>query len=492
MPERTQTRFAIIGAGAGGICAGIRLQETGRDDFVILDKEERVGGTWHRNTYPGAACDIASHLYCYSFAPNPDWSRPYAPQPEILAYLERTAREYGILDRVRLGTTVVAAVWDDATARWILTLDSGEELEAQFLIGAVGMFGEIAVPDIPGLDAFPGRVFHSAAWDHDHDLTGRRVGVIGSAASATQFVPVIAPLVEQLVVFQRTPNWVLPKDDTPYTPEQIEEFRAKPELMAERRQQLFEGVEVALTYVGRDTMRLAEQVGLAALEVVEDPVTRARLTPDHPFGCKRPLLSNDYLQTFNRPNVSLVVDPVEQVTADGVVTADGALHEVDTIVLATGFATTRYISAVDVTGRDGVRLDDAWADGPSAYLGVTTTGFPNLFMLYGPNTNGGNSIILMLEHQVEYLLRLVDALEAEGDDWLDVRPEVMDAYNATLQDEIDSVDVWQASCNGYYRSASGRIVTQWPHNFTEYRARTERVDLDSFLTGSADQTGATP
>jgi len=487
VPERTQTRFAIIGAGAGGICAGIRLRETGRHDFVIVEREPHVGGTWFRNTYPGAACDIASHLYSYSFAPNPDWSRPYGSQPEILAYLQRIAAEHGILDHVRLGTTVVSATWDEDRGRWLLLLDSGDELDAQFVVGAVGMFGEIGVPDIPGLAEFPGRVFHSATWDHGHDLTGRRVAVIGSAASAVQFVPEIAKVVTQLHVFQRTPNWVLPKDDTPYTPEQLAAFRADPSLMAARRQELFEQVEVALTYTGRDNMRAAEAFGLAALEVVEDPVTRARLTPDHPFGCKRPLLSNDYLPTFNRPNVELVVDPIERVDADGVVTADGTLRAVDTIVLATGFATTRYVSAVDVTGRHGVRLDDAWADGPSAYLGLTTSGFPNLFMLYGPNTNGGNSIILMLEHQVEYLLRLVGAMEEADVDRIDVRPEVMAAFNAALQEDIESVDVWQASCNGYYRSASGRIVTQWPHNFATYRARTEQDDLSSYRTDrSAD------
>ncbi len=481
MAERTSTQFAIIGAGAGGICAGIRLQQTGRPDFVIVEKDDQVGGTWYRNTYPGAACDIASHIYCYSFAPNPDWSKPYATQPEICAYLQRVATEYGLMDRVRLGTGVQRATWLDDRARWLLELDSGDELDAQFVISAVGMFGEIAMPDIPGLADFAGTIFHSAAWNHEHDLNGERVAVIGSAASAVQFVPEIAREAGRLHVFQRTPNWILPKEDTPYTPEQRAAFREHPELMAERRQQLFEGIEVSLNYF-RD-MRVAETVGLKALEVVDDPETRRLLTPDHPFGCKRPLLSNDYLPTFNRPNVELVVTPIERVTPDGVVTTDGTVRTVDTIVLATGFATTTYTSAIDVRGRDGVSLREAWTDGATAYLGVTTSGFPNLFMLYGPNTNGGNSIILMLEHQVEYSLRLLDALDAEGADWLDVRRDVMDAYNDALQDDIARVDVWQASCNGYYRAPSGRIVTQWPYNFTEYRSRTERDDISSFETG---------
>ncbi len=486
MAERTRTRITIIGAGAGGICAGIRLLQTGRPDFVIIEKDDRVGGTWHRNTYPGAACDIASHIYCYSFAPNPEWSKPYATQPEIQAYLERVAGEHGVLDRVRLRTAVRHATWLEEQGRWLLGLDSGDEIETQFVISAVGMFGEIAVPAIAGLDSFAGTIFHSAAWDHDHDLRGERVAVIGSAASAVQFIPEIAPLTEQLHVFQRTPNWVLPKDDVPYTPEQRDAFRADPALMAERRQQLFEQIEVSLDYVGR-RMSPAEAVGRKALEVVADPVVRAQLTPDHPFGCKRPLLSNDYLPTFNRPDVELVVTPIDHVTADSVVTTDGVARPVDAIVLATGFATTEYASSIDFVGRGGTTLSDAWGDGAEAYLGVTTSGFPNLFMLYGPNTNGGNSIILMLEHQVEYVLRLVAALEAGGNEWLDVRRDVMDRFNDALQQDIAGVDVWQASCNGYYRAASGRIVTQWPYNFTEYRRRTEADDISSFELG---RTGA--
>jgi cation diffusion facilitator CzcD-associated flavoprotein CzcO len=483
------TTFAIIGAGAGGICAGIKLLESGRKDFLIFDRAPRVGGTWHRNTYPGAACDIASHLYCYSFAPNPDWTRPYAPQPEIQRYLERVAHERGLGDHLRLGTGVASARWDEQEARWSLGLDSGETVETQFVISALGMFGDIAVPDIPGLDSFQGPRFHSAEWDHDCDLGGKRVAVIGSAASAVQLVPEVARKAAQLYVFQRTPNWVLPKDDVPFSPEQIEAFRSRPELMAERREQIYRLVEVGLDYTNPNIMKGAESLGRAALEVVQDPVVRARLTPDHPFGCKRPLLSNDYLQTFNRPNVELVVDPIQRVTADAVVTADGRARAVDAIVLATGFATTKYVSAIDVEGRDGLRIGEAWSSGPEAYLGLTVSGFPNLFMLYGPNTNGGNSIILMLEYQVEYMVRLLDAMKDADVDWIDVRREVMDGFNAALQAELDGIEVWQASCNGYYRAASGRIVTQWPHNFSKYRARVDGDSLASFECGRVHEHG---
>ena len=274
----------------------------------------------------------------------------------------------------------------------------------------------------------------------------------------------------------------------PYSGEQIEAFRTNPELMAQRRTELFHQVEKMLTYSRREAFRRAEDVGRAALHVVEDPVVRERLTPDHPFGCKRPLFSNDYLQTFNRSNVELVVDPIERIAKDEVVTVDGRARTVDTVIFATGFETRDYASAIDLIGRNGVRIRDAWAEGAEAHFGVTTSGFPNFFMLYGPNTNGGNSIILMIEYQVEYLLRLIDAVSASGHDWIDVRRNVMDEFNSALQNELATVEVLQAGCNGYYRAPSGRIVTQWPHNFAEYRARVEAVDLSSsFETGCASE-----
>ncbi len=487
MTQPARTKFTIIGAGAGGLCAGIKLLERGKDDFLIFDREPRVGGTWQRNTYPGLECDIASPLYCYSFAPNPDWSGPFPPQSEIRDYLERVAFEHGLEPHLRLGTGVVSARWDEAGARWRLVLDDGGEVESQFVISAVGMFGPPAVPNIPGLDAFEGTMFHSARWDHDHDLRGERVAVIGSAASAVQFVPEIASDVERLHVFQRTPNWVLPKPNDPYTQEQKEAFHGHPELLAEGRKKLFDIVEQSLTYLEPKFFQAAEQMGRQALEVVADPELRRMLTPDHPFGAKRPLASNKYLQCFNRPNVELVVDPIEKLTPRGVVTSDGREREVDTILLATGFETQKYVSVIDVVGRDGLKIDEAWENGPEAYFGVTTSGFPNLFILYGPNTNGGNSMILMLEFQIEYALRLIDEADRAGVDWIDVRREVMDDFNAGLQQELDSVVVWQAGANDYYRTVAGRIVTQWPHGFAAYKERVDKDDLASFETGQIRQ-----
>lgn len=484
MPEPTSTRFTIIGAGAGGLCAGIKLKESGQDDFLIFDKEPRVGGTWQRNTYPGLECDIASPLYCFSFAPNPDWSGPFPPQPEIREYIEGVARDHGLEPHLRLGVGAVAATWDEPKARWRVRFEDGSEVESQFVISAVGMFGPLSWPDIPGLDTFEGTTFHSAAWNHDHDLTGERVAVIGSAASAVQFIPEIAPGLAKLHVFQRTPNWVLPKENAPYSEEQKAAFRAQPELLAEGRQNLFNVVEQSLTYLEPGFFQAAEDMGREALLAVEDPEVRAKLTPDHPFGAKRPLASNKYLQTFNEDHVELVTDGVAKITPNGVVSPDGTEREVDTIIFATGFDTQKYVSALDVEGRDGKTIQEAWRNGPEAYFGVTTSGFPNLFQLYGPNTNGGNSIILMLEFQVDYTLRLIAEADRAGADWIDVRREAMDAYNATLQSELEQVAVWQSGANDYYRSADGRIVTQWPHGFAVYKERVEKDDLSSFETGA--------
>ncbi len=485
MSQTTSIRYTIIGAGAGGLCAGIKLLEQGQSDFLIFDRELQVGGTWYRNTYPGLECDIAAHLYCYSFAPNPDWSGPFPPQPEIRAYLEKTALDRGLEPHLRLGNGVVSALWDEDRARWQLELEDGGRVESQYVISATGMFGAAVVPEIVGLESFEGTIFHSAKWNHEHDLRGERVAIIGSAASAVQFVPEIAPEVEQLHVFQRTPNWVLPKANEPYTEEQIAAHHAQPELMEESRVQLMNVAELALSYTSDDRtfFDAAEDAGRAALEVVEDPEIRKLLTPDHPFGAKRPLLSNKYYKSFNRKNVELVVDPIEKITPKGVVTADGREREVDTIILATGFDTHSYTSAIDVRGRDGVTLREAWKEAPEAYFGVTTSGFPNLFMLYGPNTNGGNSIILMLEFQVEYTLRLIAEAERAGVDWIDVRREVMDEYNAGLQEELDSVAIWHVGANDYYRTASGKIVTQWPQGFSVYKERVDKDDLSSFETG---------
>jgi cation diffusion facilitator CzcD-associated flavoprotein CzcO len=477
--ERAQRRIAIIGAGPGGLCMGVRLRQAGLENFVLLEKARGVGGTWYHNRYPGCACDIPSHLYSFSFEPKRDWSRPYGSQEEIRAYLEQCAGKYGLLTHCRFGSAVQNAVWDEPRARWSLRLESGEVVEADVVVSALGMFNELAWPEIPGLDAFAGTSFHSARWSWDHDLSGERVGVIGSAASAVQFVPEIVKQARQVHLFQRTANWVMPKQDDPFTAEQLAYFAEHPETVLAVRNEIYRRVDAGMTFSDPAAVAEMEASVLAAIEAVEDLELREKLRPQHPFGCKRPLLSNDYYAAFNRQNLELVTDRIERITPDSVVTADGQARRVDTLILATGFSTTKYLSAIEVVGRGGRRLGDAWSDGALAYLGITVTGFPNLFMLYGPNTNNG-SILSMIESQVDYALRQIQRIEDEDLAWIDVRREPMERYNDDIQRAIGGVAAWQASCNGYYRTPGGRIVTQWPYSMSEFRERTSKPDADAY------------
>jgi cation diffusion facilitator CzcD-associated flavoprotein CzcO len=472
-------RIAIIGAGPGGICMAVKLREAGFDDFVLLEKTGAVGGTWNLNRYPGCACDVPTHLYSFSFEIKRDWPRPYAPQPAILAYLEDIAEKYGVLPHCRFDDAVQRATWNESEASWMLELESGDTVNADVVVSAVGMFNDLAWPDIDGLDAFAGTVFHSSRWNWDHDLSGESVGVIGSAASAVQFVPEIVEQAGQVHLFQRTANWVLPKLDDPYTEDELEQFRSDPGAVLAIRDEIYRTMDEGMTFADLKVNAEREAIGLAVIDVVEDPEVRRKLRPDHPFGCKRPLFSNHYYPAFNRPNLELVTEPIERIAEHGVVTADGIERRIDTLIMATGFATTKYLSVIDVVGRDGRRIDEAWSDGACAYLGITTAGFPNLFMLYGPNTNNG-SILTMIEYQVAHIVQQVQRLMKEDLAWVDVKPEAMDRYNDEVQDGIEHVTVWQAGCNSYYRSPSGRVVTQWPFSMTEFRRRTATPDPDAF------------
>jgi cation diffusion facilitator CzcD-associated flavoprotein CzcO len=474
-------RIAIVGAGAGGLCLAKDLLAAGIDDFVLLEKNDGVGGTWRLNRYPGCECDVQSALYSFSWAPKQDWSKPYGTQPEILAYLEGIAEELGILGHCRFNSEVTSAVWDQDVARWRLETSAGDVVEAEVVVGAVGMFREPSLPDIEGLESFGGNLVHSARWvDHDDDVVaGKRVAVVGSAASAIQLVPEVAKVAEQLHMFQRTANWVLPKVDEPYTEAELAHFREHPEIQLTFRNQIYAHMDIGMTFSDPGPLAEREVIGLAAMEVVEDPDVRAKLVPDHPFGCKRPLFSNNFYPTFNRTNVELVTEPIIRVSAEGVITADGIVRSVDTIVLATGFTTTRYLSSIPVTGRDGRRLDEAWADGAQAYVGMTTSGFPNLFFLYGPNTNNG-SILTMLEAQSSHVVAQVQRLVEEQLAWVDVRPEAMASYNEEVQAAIAAIPVWQFDCNGYYRSSTGRIVTQWPFSMSEFARRAGTIDPTAF------------
>jgi cation diffusion facilitator CzcD-associated flavoprotein CzcO len=475
--SRRELRIAIIGAGPGGLCMGIRLKGAGFERFEILEKAAGVGGTWYHNRYPGCACDIPSHLYSFSFEIKRDWSRPYAPQPEILAYLEQCAEKYGLLPHCRFGDAVRRARWDEAAARWMLELVSGRMVTADVVVSAIGMFNDVAVPDLPGLGSFAGTLFHSARWNRDHDLAGEIVGVIGSAASAVQLVPEIVKQARRVHLFQRSANWVLPKQDDPYTGRQLERFRSDPAAALAVRRKIFDSLGGPGIFEGlRADMEAACRASMA---VVRDLALRARLLPDHPWGCKRPLLSNDYYPAFNRPNLELVSDPIERITPTGIVTRDGRERWLDTLILATGFAATKFLSAIDVTGRGGLAIADAWSEGAQAYKGVTTAGFPNLFMLYGPNTNA-DSIVTMIEYQADHVLRQIQRIAREGLAWIDVKPTAMAAWNAEIQREIAAIAPWQAGCTDYYRAPSGRVVTQWPRSMPALERALSALDEEAY------------
>ena len=480
--KHTQPRIIIIGAGSSGLCLGMHLKQAGIDDFVMLDKAEALGGTWWYNTYPGAECDVQSHLYQFSFEQKSDWSRPFGPQAEILGYLNHCADKYDLKPHIRFKTTVAEARWQEDSGRWRVVTESGGVLEPQILVSALGMFNKIVMPSIAGIDDFEGRSFHSARWEHDYDLRGKRVAVIGIAASAIQFVPEIAPLVGQLHLYQRTANWVVPKGNTPYTDDELDHFRQNPNAVQDSRDEIFKVWDTLCTFQDKAALAEIEQGGLKSLEVVEDEVVRSKLTPQHPFGCKRPLFSDVYYPVFNRDNVELITEDIKHIGANAIATVDGESRDVDAIIFSTGFETTTYLAALDVTGRGGRSLEAAWSDGAQAYFGVTTTGFPNLFMLYGPNTNQG-CILYMLERQVEYIMRQIKRMDGENLAWIDLRPDVMASFNTQVQEEISRVDVWQADCGNdfYYRSSTGRLVTQWPDTMTGFAERSaQSSDADSY------------
>jgi cation diffusion facilitator CzcD-associated flavoprotein CzcO len=474
-------KIVIIGAGPGGLCMAIKLRQAGIREFVILEEASGLGGTWYHNRYPGLCCDIPSYLYSYSFEPKRDWSRPYPPQPEILTYLEDVAARYEIVPHIRFDTKVEAARWDEESCTWRVSSARGEFV-SRILISAVGMLNSPKWPDIPGIDAFGGKLLHSARWDGDLDVSGCTLAVIGSAATAVQMAPELARDLRQLYLYQRSPTWVLPRENDPFTAEELARFADDPDAARAEREKIFDAIDPHITFSNREVCELSEAAGLQNLLAVEDPEVRRKLTPQVPWGCQRPLFSNTWFPMFNRPNVELIADPIERLTEDSIVSGGGESRRVDIIVAATGFHATRFLSAIDVTGRGGLRLEDAWADGPEAYLGIATPGFPNVFMLYGPNTNNG-SIITLLEFQVEYVIRQLARMEAEGIKWMEVRGDVMKRYNEQLQRELDSVEVWQSTCHNYYRAASGRIVTQWPNTMSEYRRRASRPDPDAYEVG---------
>jgi cyclohexanone monooxygenase len=463
----------IIGAGAGGIAMGIQLAAGGYD-FMIFDRADGFGGTWRHNTFPGAACDVPSHLYSYSFALNPRWSKTYANQPEILAYLERVAAEHGLGPHLWPGTAITTVRWSDTRRRWTLVTDDGREHHFDAVVSAVGMLDVPHIPDIPGAKRFRGRRFHSARWDHAKSTAGERVASIGTGASAIQYVPAIAPKTAHLTVFQRTPIWIAPRFDFPFTPEQHEEFERDPALAQKLRDEAFDAYESSSFDVDAAQTREATELARSYLHrKVADPELRAKLTPDYPAGCKRPLMSREWYPTFALPNVSLETTAIAELTERGVRTVDGVEHRVDTVVYGTGFKAADYLASIDVYGTGGRRLRDDWSDGAEAYLGTLITGYPNFFMLYGPNTNGVNSIIYIHEAQTTFIRHILDLMDGSGARTVEVTPGAQRRYNEEIQAAMAG-KVWLA-CTNYFQHPSGKVVTQLPYSGRTFFERTRAL-----------------
>lgn len=468
---------AIIGAGFSGLGMAIQLKKAGEHDFVVLEEAEDVGGTWRENTYPGCACDIPSYLYSYSFEPNPRWTRQYPRQQEIWDYLRHCTAKYGITPHVRYGTRMVGAEFDDAARHWRVHTAGGGLVLARVVVGAMGPLHVPSVPTIAGLDRFQGTMFHSAEWDHDVDLTGKRIAVIGTGASAVQFIPRIARQAAGVRVFQRTAPWVVPKPDRRITALEHAAYRAFPSLQRLRRTLIYwlHEVRVLGMVFNPKLMSIVEKVARANIDkAISDPALRAAVTPDYTIGCKRILISNDYYPTLAKPNVDLVTEKISEVREHSVVTADGVEHEADVIILGTGFHVVDALDSQPIVGAGGLKLQDSWRDGVEAYYGMMVAGFPNLFLLVGPNTGlGHNSIVFMIEAQVRYVLRCLALLRDNGGTLLDVRADAQRHFNDDLQRRLGGT-VWGTGCDSWYLDDRGRNRTIWPGFTFSYWWRTRK------------------
>ncbi|MGY4816431.1 flavin-containing monooxygenase [Pseudomonas chlororaphis subsp. piscium] len=483
LPSTSPLTALIIGSGFAGIGMAIALRKAGVTDFIILEKQQDVGGVWRDNSYPGAACDVPSHLYSFSFEPNPDWTRMFAPQAEIQGYLQHCVRKYEVARHIRFGAEVQAARFDEASAQWCVTEAGGRVHRAALLISATGQLSRPALPRIEGMQAFKGQVFHSANWDHSYSLTGKRVAVIGTGASAIQFVPAIADSVAQLKVFQRSPAYILPRPDRAYSDEEQQLFARKPWRMALHRAAIYLRYESRALGFTRLKGLMKWAVGLPFRRLLNqsigDPQLRRQLIPDYPIGCKRILLSSDYLKTLARPNVQLITEGIGRITEQGIETLDGKQHPVDAIIYGTGFAATQFLAPMTIVGRGGVELQHAWEQGARAYLGLAVPGFPNFFMLYGPNTNlGHNSIVYMLESQISHVMRCRRAMHKAAATTVEVDEQTEQRFHQRIQRRLAD-SVW-SGCQSWYVDAAGHNSTNWPGFTLSYRWLTRYSALRAY------------
>ncbi len=484
MPE--QKRAVIVGAGLGGVCAGIQLLRAGIQDFSIIERESEPGGTWRDNTYPGCACDVPVILYQFSFAPSIHWRHSFPRVSEMQEYVRQLISNFDLAPRLQAGDGAQSARWDEDRCRWHIRTESGVEYETGALIVALGQLNRPKLPDIPGRDSFQGPAFHSARWDHSVTLEGKRIGVVGCAASAIQLIPEVAKVAAHLSVFQRTPNWLLPRMDQEITEEEMMLMVTAPHVAELAREFTYQNADHLFwqafswtpqgraAFTRRSTMHLEQQVA--------DPELRRKLTPDYPIGCKRVLFADDYYPALQRSNVTLVTEAIDRITPHGVHTRDGVNHDLDVLVFATGFEATDWHWSLDITGRDGVRLSDVWKDGPEAYLGLTVSGFPNLFMLYGPNTNlGHNSITFMLERQSEYIVQALTEMEHRGLCAMEPAREVQDRFNREVQEALARTTWADPRASNWYTNAAGRNTQNWHSHTRDYAAATKTVNFEDYV-----------
>jgi cation diffusion facilitator CzcD-associated flavoprotein CzcO len=479
-------RVVVVGAGFGGIAAGVALRRAGIETFTIYESSLGIGGTWWDNTYPGAEVDVGSHLYCFSFKPH-EWTRTHARQPELQKYLEEAVDQFGLRPHLRLGVAVESAAWDEAEHRWTVRLADGTVEVCEVLISGVGFLNVPRYPDWPGLDEFTGPKFHTARWEHQHDLTDKVVAVVGTGSSATQVVPAIQPLVRRLYVFQREPGWVLPKGERDFDESQLAQFSNR---WRRRRERWRLKYLLERNLWGGYIWRPGTKANVAREQMCrryidrqfrDHPELRDAVTPKYPYPGKRPIFASTFYPALKQPNVTLVPRAVARVTPTGIVDGDGVERAVDVIVMATGFQPTNYLARLPVTGRAGQTLHEHWAGEPRAFLGITVAGFPNFFMLYGPGTNGGD-IVSMLEAQAAYAVRAVKRMQRTGATAIEVKPSFESRWHRWLQSKMQGTS-WTLS-NNYFTTADGKVVTQWPYGNLVYALLTK-------LLGRVSETART-
>jgi len=479
-----QYEHIIVGAGFAGLCMAIKLREAGMNDFVILERNAHLGGTWYDNAYPGAACDVESHLYSFSFEPKADWSRYFGPQEEILSYLDHCAEKYQLNPHIHLNNTITKAVYDEKEGLWTVTASNGESYTGRNLINCSGGLSEPAYPDIKGLNTFGGELFHSARWDKKYDITGKSVAVIGTGASAIQIVPAIVSKVKHLDLYQRTAPWILPKKDGVIPRWRKALFDRLPFLRRLYRSRLYWRNELmAIGFVvNPGVMRFGGKIVIHHLrKAVKDEALRKKLTPRFVLGCKRILLSNEYYPALTQPNVNVITDGIQEIVPDGIMTSDGVVHKTDAIVLATGFQAAEGVLRYEVKGKGGLDLNDAWKEGAEAYLGTSVPGFPNMYIVVGPNTGlGHSSMLLMIEAQACYIMQALKTLRLKGARSADVKKEVEKEYNEEIQSKL-SKTVWQSGgCVSWYQTKSGKNVTLWPGFTFTFMQRTQQFEPDKY------------